>query len=69
MGSGQIPLNIELKQNDYTVCCSHTVVVHEDEARQAVHEVEARLVLCEDNNRIVPRENRLDMLYMTMRLD
>ena len=26
VGSGQIPLNIELKQDDYTVCCSHTVV-------------------------------------------
>ena len=26
VGSGQIPLNIELKQDDYIVCCSHTVV-------------------------------------------
>ena len=26
VGLGQIPLNIELKQDDYTVCCSHTVV-------------------------------------------
>ena len=26
MGSGQIPLNIELQQDDRTVCCSHTVV-------------------------------------------
>ena len=26
VGSGQIPLNIELKQDDSTVCCSHTVV-------------------------------------------
>ena len=26
VGSGQIPLNIELKQDDRTVCCSHTVV-------------------------------------------
>ena len=27
MGSGQIPLNIELQQDEGTVCCSHTVVV------------------------------------------
>ena len=27
MGSGQIPLNIELKQDDYTVCCIHSVVL------------------------------------------
>ena len=27
VGSGQIPLNIEVKQDDYTVCCSHTVVL------------------------------------------
>ena len=27
VGSGQIPLNIELQQDDHTVCCSHTVVV------------------------------------------
>ena len=26
VGSGQIPLNIELKHDDNTVCCSHTVV-------------------------------------------
>ena len=26
LGSGQIPLNIELKQDDYTACCIHTVV-------------------------------------------
>ena len=26
VGSGQIPLNIELKQDDYTVCCIHSVV-------------------------------------------
>ena len=26
VGSGQIPLNIELQQDDRTVCCSHTVV-------------------------------------------
>ena len=27
VGSGQIPLNIELKQDDYTVCCIHSVVM------------------------------------------
>ena len=27
VGSGQIPLNIELQQDDRTVCCSHTVVM------------------------------------------
>ena len=27
VGSGQIPLNIELKQDDYTVCCIHSVVI------------------------------------------
>ena len=27
MGLGQIPLNIELKQDDYTVCCIHSVVL------------------------------------------
>ena len=26
VGLGQIPLNIELKQDNCTVCCSHTVV-------------------------------------------
>ena len=26
VGSGQIPLNIKLKQDDYTVCCIHSVV-------------------------------------------
>ena len=26
VGVGQIPLNIELKQDDYTVCCIHSVV-------------------------------------------
>ena len=26
VGSGQIPLNIELQQEERTVCCSHTVV-------------------------------------------
>ena len=26
VGSGQIPLNTELKQDNRTVCCSHTVV-------------------------------------------
>ena len=26
LGSGQIPLNIELKQDDYTVHCIHSVV-------------------------------------------
>ena len=26
VGSGQNPLNIELKQDDYTVCCIHSVV-------------------------------------------
>ena len=26
VGLGQIPLNIELKQDDYTVCCIHSVV-------------------------------------------
>ena len=26
VGSGYIPLNIELKQDDYTVCCIHSVV-------------------------------------------
>ena len=28
VGSGQIPLNIELQQDDRTVCCSHTVVIY-----------------------------------------
>ena len=26
VGLGQIPLNIELQQDDYTVCCIHSVV-------------------------------------------
>ena len=29
VGSGQIPLNIELQQDDRNVCCSHTVVLKE----------------------------------------
>ena len=27
VGSGLIPLNIELQQDDRTVCCSHTIVL------------------------------------------
>ena len=27
VGTGQIPLNIELQQDDRTVCCSHKVVL------------------------------------------
>ena len=26
VGTGQIPLNIELQQDDRTVCCSHKIV-------------------------------------------
>ena len=29
VGSGQIPLNIKLKQDNYIVCCIHSVVSSE----------------------------------------
>ena len=33
VGSGQIPLNIELQQDDHTVCCSQTVVQTESDIK------------------------------------
>ena len=48
-GSGQIPLNIDLKQDDYTACCSHTVV-EGDEAIYSCLALEAPFVFYVEHN-------------------
>ena len=45
VGSGQIPLNIELKQVDRTVCCSDTVVSSSLLYSFSLHNLTGRSVL------------------------
>ena len=56
MGLGQIPLNIELKKDEYTVFCSHTVVdpLHQEylteaATSEALWELEGQMLARKNN--------------------